>query len=65
MNPSISHDLGDETLEAKARWFQSLSLDERMNVFVEMMDIIIGVNPDILKARDAQPIPGRVRVVTL
>ncbi|MGC9398587.1 MAG: hypothetical protein ACP5HM_05565 [Anaerolineae bacterium] len=25
----ISHDVEEETLEAKARWFQSLSLQER------------------------------------
>jgi hypothetical protein len=27
----ISHDWNDEILEAKARWFQSLTLQERMD----------------------------------
>ncbi len=32
MIPSISHDRNEETPEAKARWFQSLSLSERMEL---------------------------------
>ena len=31
-NPSISHDRQEETPEAKARWFQSLSMSERMDL---------------------------------
>ena len=65
MKPSISHDRADESLLAKAAWFQSLSITERMDVFVEMTDLIIGLNPSILDAKDAQPIPGRVRVLEL
>ena len=30
--PKISHDRGEETPEAKARWFQSLPLEERMRL---------------------------------
>jgi hypothetical protein len=65
MLPSISHDWNEESALAKARWFRSLSVDERMQVFVEMTDLIIGLNPSILDAKDAKPIPGRVRVLEL
>jgi len=65
MKLSISHDREEETLEAKARWFQSLSVNERMEVFVEMTDLVIGLNPSILDAKDAKPISGRVRVLEL
>ena len=65
MTPSISHDWQDESMAAKAAWFQSLSMTERMEVFVEMTDLIIGLNPSILDAKDAKPIPGRVRVLEL
>jgi hypothetical protein len=65
MQPSISHDREEESLDAKVRWFQSLSVTERMEVFVEMTDLIIGLNPSILDAKDAKPIPGRVRVLEL
>ncbi len=36
MISAISHDRQDESLEAKVRWFQSLSIDERMQVFCEL-----------------------------
>lgn len=65
MTPSISHDRADESLEAKARWFQSLSFEERMDVFVEFMDLVIVLNPSILHSTVPQPIPGRVRVLSL
>ena len=65
MNLSISHNRADESMRAKAEWFQSLSVEERMDVFVEMMDVVIGLNPSILDSKDAKPIPGRVRVLEL
>lgn len=65
MDTSISHDRSDESLAAKTRWFQSLTEEERMEVFVEMMDMILELNPELLKSKDAQSIPGRVRVLEL
>ncbi|MBM4048044.1 MAG: hypothetical protein FJ279_23325 [Planctomycetes bacterium] len=64
MNPTISHDRQEETIEAKARWFQSLSLAERMEVFCAYTDLILSVNPRIVEQKDAQPIAGRVRVLS-
>jgi len=64
MNPSISHDRQEETIEAKARWFQSLSLAERMEIFCAYTDLILSVNPKIVEQKDAQPIAGRVRVLS-
>ena len=55
---SISHDRQEETFEAKARWFQSLPLSERT-------DLILTSNPKIVEQKDAQPIEGRVRVLSL
>ena len=65
MNRSISHDRQDESFEAKARWFQSLSMDERMQVFCELTDLLLENNPDLVRAKDAQPIPGRVHVLSV
>ncbi len=65
MKPSVSHDKNEESMAAKAEWFQSLTVTERMEVFVEFTDFIIGLNPSILDAKDAKPIPGRVRVIEL
>lgn len=57
---TISRDLQEETLEAKARWFQSLSLAERMEMPCVSTDLILNANPKIVEQKDAQPIAGRV-----
>jgi hypothetical protein len=64
VNKGISHDRQEETIEAKARWFQSLSLAERMDLLCFFTDLISDNNPDILEQKDAQPIAGRVRVIS-
>jgi len=52
-------------MAAKAEWFQSLSFADRMDVFVGMTDLIVGLNPSILDSTDAKPIQGLVRVLEL
>ncbi|PYS57640.1 MAG: hypothetical protein DMF76_21685 [Acidobacteria bacterium] len=64
MNGSISHDIRDESLEAKARWFQSLSLEERMDLFVSFTNLILENNPEIVKKKYVRPASERVRVIS-
>jgi hypothetical protein len=64
MNRAVFHDRQQETIEAKARWFQSLPLSERMELLCTFTDLILTVNPKILEHKDAQPIEGRIRVVS-
>ena len=63
---AISHSWEAESIEQKARWFQSLSLEERMELFCQYTDLLLALNPEILeqKKRNAQPVEGRVLVVT-
>ncbi len=61
---TISHDRDHETPAGKARWFQSLTLQERMDLFVEYTDFILELNPRIVEQKRAEPIAGRVRVLT-
>jgi len=63
MNPTISHNRDDESIEAKARWFQSLSMQERMEVFCEFTDLLLELNPKLAELKDAQPIEGCVQVL--
>jgi len=63
MKPHISHSFEGESKEAKARWFQSLSLEERMKIFVNYTDLILGINPSITEKKDAKPVKGRILVV--
>ncbi len=63
---SISHDFQvEETIEAKARWFQSLSLEERMDVFCQITNLVLENNPEIVNHRDARRTSKRVRVLSL
>jgi hypothetical protein len=64
MQGTISHDRQEETLEAKARWFKSLSLAERMEMLCIFTDLILSANPKIVEQKDAQPIAGRVQVLS-
>lgn len=64
MTGTISHDIRDENLEAKARWFRSLSLEERMDVFVAFTNLILENNPDIMKQKYVRPASERIRVIS-
>ena len=63
MNTKISHDFQEETPEAKARWFQSLSLSDRMDMLCSFTDLILNNNPRIVERKNAQSITGRIRVL--
>lgn len=66
MNQSISHSVSDETIEAKARWFKALSLEERMKVFVAFTNLILENNPEIAKKKkDARPNSDSIRVLEI
>lgn len=65
MNYAVSHDRRHETPEAKARWFQSLSLEERMDLLCSFTNFILSVNPNIADQKDARPTAARVQVLTL
>ena len=64
MLKTISHSRSDESIEAKARWFQSLSLLERMDMLCFFTDLILDNNPNIVEKKNAQPAWGSLRVVS-
>ena len=63
MSESISHSFADETIEAKAKWFQSLSLEERMDVFVAFTNLIVENNPGLLNQKNIRPALKDVRTL--
>ncbi len=64
MEKTVTHGRQDETMEAKARWFQSLTLNERMELLCSFTDMILSVNPHIVDNKDAQPVTGRILVLS-
>lgn len=64
MSGSVSHDIREESLQAKAQWFRSLSVEERMDVFVAFTNLILENNPDIVNQKNVRPASERVRVIS-
>ncbi|MBA4380687.1 MAG: hypothetical protein C0393_08455 [Anaerolinea sp.] len=64
MEKTITHDRRKETIEEKTRWFRSLSIDERAEILNEFTELALAVNPKILVKKDAQPVKGRVCVLS-
>lgn len=65
MQPRVSHDRREESIEAKTRWFSSLPLSERMELLCAFTELALAANPDLLKGKPVEPIPGRVQVLRL
>ena len=59
----ISHDINDESIEAKVRWFRALPLSERMEMLCNYTDLALELNPDLAGKKDAQSTTGRVRIL--
>lgn len=64
MEFGISHDMAEETIEAKARWFQSLTMEQRMRVFTDFMDLIFAVNPHIADFKDAEQLKRGIPILS-
>lgn len=54
----------EETPEAKARWFQSLSLSERMDLLCDFTDLIFAQQPNIADTKDAQQTANGIRIIS-
>ena len=64
MNATVTHDRAEETIEAKALWFRSLTLAERMDMLCAFTELLLMTNPKIVEQKDVEPIKGRVLVLT-
>lgn len=60
----VTHDRGEESMEAKVRWFSSLPLSERMDMLCYFTDLALSVNPGLQERKDAQPVAGRIQVIS-
>lgn len=60
----ISHDMKDESIETKVRWFRSLPLSERMEMLCSYTDLVLELNPSLAGKKDAQPAKRRVRILS-
>lgn len=63
MFPSVTHSREAEAPEAKARWFSSLPIGERMALLCEFTDLALAANPRIADVKNAEPTQGRIQVI--
>jgi hypothetical protein len=61
---SVTHDRSEESMEAKTRWFRSLSLSDRMDMLCAFTDLALSVNPTLQESKHAQPVAGRIQVLS-
>ncbi len=61
---TISHSFAEETPQGKAKWFQTLSIEERMEMLCTFTDFILSMNPTIADRRDAESTATRIRILT-
>jgi hypothetical protein len=61
---SVSHDWAEETPEAKAQWFRSLRMADRMQLLCELTDLALAINPSLPEKNRAQSTPGRIQVLS-
>ncbi len=62
MRRQVSRVGADESLGAKARWFQSLPFAEHMELLCEFTDLILAKHPKAAEVDRAQSFRGRVLV---
>jgi hypothetical protein len=60
----ISHDIDDESMEAKVLWFRTLPISERMDILCNYTDLALELNPDLAGKKDAQSTKRRVRILS-
>ena len=64
MKESVSHSFADESIDAKAEWFRTLSIEDRMNMLVEFTNLIFENNPEVVKKKHARSASDRIRVLS-
>ena len=64
MKSQISHDRNDGTIEAKVKWFRSLSLSERMDMLCAYTDLALELNPQLPDKKYAQQTKGGIQILS-
>ena len=64
MRNQIVHDIQEESIEAKARWFQNLSMDERMQNLCDFTELAMALNPKIGDQRIVKSFTGRIQILS-
>lgn len=64
MDKGVSHNRNEESIEAKVRWFKSLPVSERMEIFCAFTDLALTINPDLPNKKDAQQTKRNIQIIS-
>jgi hypothetical protein len=64
MDLNISHSRSEETIEAKVKWFRTLSLSERMDMLCAYTDLALELNPQLPDKKYAQQTKGCIQILS-
>jgi len=64
MEFKISHNRSDETIEAKVKWFRTLSISERMDMLCTYTDLALELNPQLPDKKHAQQAKKRIQILS-
>jgi len=65
MDARVFRGFEHETLEAKARWFRSLNVEERLSQMSAYYDLAVALNPKLREGTDDHRPGAVVRVLSL
>jgi len=63
VNSVVSHSFEEESIEAKTKWFMSLSMEERIETFCEFTDLALSINPRLGEKKIDKSTAERVQVL--
>ncbi|MEY3023510.1 MAG: hypothetical protein RJA16_336 [Planctomycetota bacterium] len=59
----VSHDLREEELASKVRWFSTLSAEDRLRTLLEWAETMQKLNPGIREIGRHAAVPGRIQIL--
>jgi hypothetical protein len=59
----ISSTRDEETYAAKARWFGSLTIEERIMLFCDFTELALSANPTLAEKKVVNSLTGRVQIL--
>ena len=61
---NITHDRSSESIREKAKWFQTLTVEERLDMLSFLTELALQRNPHLMEFKHDQPTSSRIRVIT-
>jgi hypothetical protein len=65
LEPKVIQSREAETIQAKALWFKSLTVEERLDIFCEITEMALALHPELAQGTHVTPLPANTQVIRL